>query len=211
MIRILIADDHQMFIDGIRSLLAPETDIEIVAEALNGHEVLFQLSQQSVDMVLMDINMPRLNGLDATKLIKEKYPETRVLMVTMYNTPEYICDLAEAGADGYILKDTGKQELLSAIRTIASGKNFYSQEVMLTMMQNERNKKAKTQNDPQLSKREIEVLKLIAQEFTTQEIADQLFISNHTVETHRKNLLDKVGARNIAGLVKYAILNKLVE
>lgn len=209
MIRILIADDHQMFIDGIRSLLAPEADIEIMAEALNGNEVLFRLSELSVDLVLMDINMPRLNGLDTTKIIKEKYPETKVLMVTMYNTPEYISELAEAGADGYILKDTGKQELLSAIRTVSSGKNFYSQEVMRTMIQNERDKKAKIVNDPQLSKREIEVLKLIAQEFTTQEISEKLFISTHTVETHRKNLLDKLGARNVAGLVKYAILNKL--
>src|ERR1039457_1523214 len=119
MIRIIIADDHQMFIDGLRSLLEHEEDIEIAGEALNGYAVLHILDEHPVDIVLMDINMPELDGLKATKLVIERYPDTRVLMLTMYNTIQYIVSLAEAGAAGYILKNTGKQELLQAIRTIA--------------------------------------------------------------------------------------------
>jgi len=210
MIRIIIADDHQMFIDGIRSLLEHEEDIEIIGEALDGEQVLRLVSSMPVDMILMDINMPKLDGLQATQQIKAKYPDTKVLMLTMYNTPEYIVGVADAGADGYILKNTGKHELNEAIRSIMAGLNFYSQEVMRTMLQSEKNKKTKALNDPQLSKREIEVLKLIVQEMTTQEIADALFISNHTVETHRKNLLDKLNARNIAGLVRYAYQNNML-
>jgi DNA-binding NarL/FixJ family response regulator len=213
MIRILIADDHQMFIDGLKSLLEHAEGIEIVGEALDGVEVLYKLEKQPADIVLMDINMPKRDGLATTKLVLEKYPDTKVIMLTMFNTPEFIQGLADVGAHGYILKNTGKEELMAAISAVSSGKTFYSQEVMQTMLRQNSKKTAdgKTINDPNLSKREIEVLKLIAQEFTTQEIADKLFISQHTVETHRKNLLDKIGAKNIAGLVRYAIQAKMVE
>jgi DNA-binding NarL/FixJ family response regulator len=211
-IKIIIADDHQMFIDGIKSLLKDEPDIEVVGEALNGYQVLDVISSTPADVVLMDINMPKLDGLEATRLITQKYPGTSVVILTMHNSLVYIESLTQAGASGYILKDTGKQELLMAIRSAASGGKFFSQDVMVTLLEQSAKNKSKDAlpKEPQLSKREIEVLKLIVQEYTTQEIADKLFISNHTVETHRKNLLDKLNARNIAGLVKYAIQNQII-
>jgi DNA-binding NarL/FixJ family response regulator len=211
-IKIIIADDHQMFIDGIKSLLKDEPDIEVVGEALNGYQVLDVISSTPADVVLMDINMPKLDGLEATRLITQKYPDTSVVILTMHNSLVYIESLTEAGASGYILKDTGKQELLMAIRSAASGGKFFSQNVMVTLLEQSAKNKTKDSQpkEPHLSKREIEVLKLIVQEYTTQEIADKLFISNHTVETHRKNLLDKLNARNIAGLVKYAIQNQII-
>lgn len=213
MIKIIIADDHQLFIDGIKSILKSIKTMEIIGEVNNGKLLLELLEQQQCDVILMDINMPEMNGIDATKLIKSKFPGIRILMLTMYSSRDYIEKLLRVGADGYILKNTGKEELQEAIETVYKGESFFSKEVTERIMEGLQKKKIAEKNSyvVELTEREIDVLKLIVQEFTTIEIAEKLFISTHTVETHRKNLISKLNVRNIAGLVKYAMQNGLVD
>ncbi len=213
MINIIIADDHQMFIDGIKSLLKTNKNMSIVGEANNGVQLLEVLAQTPADIILMDVNMPEMDGIEATKQVCQKYPNIKVLMLTMFNTRDYIEKLLRAGAHGYILKNTGKEELHEAIETLIRGESYFSKEVTERIMEGLQKKKAAESNPMmvELTEREKDVLKLIAQELTTQEIADKLYISFHTVETHRKNLISKLGVRNIAGLVKYAMMNGFVE
>jgi DNA-binding NarL/FixJ family response regulator len=212
MIKLIIADDHQMFIDGVKALLAAEPDISVVAEALNGAALLSLLKEVSADIILLDVNMPEMDGIEATRQIRLLYPEIRIIMLTMYNNEEFIFSLMNAGASGYMLKNTGRKELLEAIQTVYNGKLFYSKEVADTILQSIPKKPEQQKlESAQLTEREKEVLKLIAQEFTTQEIADKLFISPNTVETHRKNLMSKLNARNIAGLVKFALQTGLTS
>jgi DNA-binding NarL/FixJ family response regulator len=212
MIQIIIADDHQMFIDGLKSLLSGEQDIEVVGEALNGLETLKLLETTHADLVLLDINMPEMDGIETTKQMQLKFPSVKILMLTMHNNTEFIFSLMNAGASGYILKNTGRIELIEAIHSVYAGKTFYSKEVSDTILQNISKKETdKKLDEVHLTDREKDVLKLIAQEYSTQEIATTLFISVNTVETHRKNLLGKLQAKNIAGLVKFAIQTGLVS
>lgn len=208
MIRILIADDHKMIIDGLKSMLGAEPALQVVGEAYTGKEVLARVKQLEVDLILLDINMPELDGIDATRRVKAQYPKIKVLILTMYNKPEFIRNLMEAGADGYILKNTGREELLEAIRQLHAGQPYWGKEVTKTVMESLRGDRAN--NRFVLTKREKEVLTLIAAEYTTGEIAEKLFISPYTAETHRKNLLSKLGVKNTAGLVKYAVENGYV-
>lgn len=212
MIKIAIADDHQMMIDGIKSLLKQEKNMTVIGEALNGEEMLKVIERKKADVVLMDVRMPVMDGMEATQLISQRFPDVKVLMLTMYNSREYIEKLIKSGAAGYILKNTGKQELITAIETVYRGEQYYSREVTERFMESFQKKKKVYSDIPiELTGREKDVLKLIAQEFTTQEIADKLCISHHTVETHRKNLISKLNVRNTAGLVKYAIQNDLTS
>jgi DNA-binding NarL/FixJ family response regulator len=210
MIRILIADDHQMFIDGIKSLLALQQDIAILGEANNGNELLHLMENESPDLVLMDVNMPQLNGEETTRILRKQFPHVRVIMLTMHNSKEHIARMISAGAAGYILKNTGKDELLEAIYAVYRGETFYSKEVTGVIMESFKPKRERTLfTEAELTPREKEVLKLIAEELTSSEIAGKLFISLNTVETHRKNLMSKLNVKNTAGLVKYALQNGL--
>jgi len=211
MIKIVIADDHQMFIDGIRALLAGNSSLQIVAEAHNGSEALQAIVQQQANLVLLDVNMPVMDGLSALKELKEKHPAVKVIMLTMHNSSDHIQKLLKAGADGYILKNTGKEELSLGIETVMRGKSFFSREVTEVIMENLQGKKSRAQAVTELTARETEVLKLIVKELTTHEIAEQLFISPNTVETHRKNLISKLNVKNVAGLVKYALQHGLAD
>ncbi|MEQ9186991.1 MAG: response regulator transcription factor [Cryomorphaceae bacterium] len=209
--RIIIADDHQMFIDGIKALL--ETmDVEVIGEANNGKELLALVNSTPVDLILMDVNMPEMDGVEATKAIREAYPDLPVLMLTMHSSRDYIQRLLRAGASGYVLKNTGREELQEAITTVMAGNAFFSEEVSQRIMEGLQKKKSQEREMVvELTPRELDVLKLIAQEMTSNEIAEKLFISHHTVETHRKNLISKLNVRGSAGLVKYAILQGLVD
>ena len=213
MIRVLIADDHQMFIDGVKALLANETDIKTKGQALNGKEVLKYLKNNIVDIVLMDINMPILDGIEATKIISKEFPYVKVLILTMHNNIEYVNRIINAGALGYILKNTGKKELIEAIVKVYNGEKFYSREVTATMVEsfNSHTKPEPKKENIKLSRREFEILKLISQEQTTIEIAKELNISQHTIDTHRRNLLNKLNVRNTAGLIKYALSNNIIQ
>jgi two-component system, NarL family, nitrate/nitrite response regulator NarL len=212
MIKVIIADDHQMFIDGIKALLRNEKDIKLVGEALSGDEVMALLAKEATDLVLLDVNMPVMDGIEATMKIRVAYPDVKILMLTMYNKHEFISGLINAGASGYILKNTGRKELIEAIKTVHAGKTYYSEEVTDTILQHFSKTPAEQKIEAvQLTEREKEVLKLIALEYTTPEIADKLFISTNTVETHRKNLMSKLKAKNIAGLVKFALQTGLIS
>ena len=207
MIRIVIVDDHQIFIDGVKELMNSIDEIEVVGIANNGIDLIDLLTKQEADVILMDVNMPKMDGIEATKHVVKHYPETKVLMLTMHDSRMFIEKLIRIGAHGYVLKNTGKAELKLAIETVQNGKNYYSTEVtqrIIEVMQMKEKKKKKTGN-VELTEREKDVLKLIAQELTSNEIAEKLFISHHTVESHRKNLIAKLGVRSVAGLVKYAV------
>lgn len=212
-IRLILADDHKIIRDGIRSLLQNESRYEIIGEAENGDEAVALVEKLKPHLVIMDINMPVLDGIDATRIITEKYTDTSVLVLTMTSEQEHIKKMIEAGAGGYILKNSGREELISAIDTIVKGRNYFSDEVKNAIMQNMVQKQArndKIAGEPiPLTRREKDVLNLILKEFTNYEIAEKLFISVRTVDAHRRNLLEKTGARNTAGLVKFAIENHL--
>jgi DNA-binding NarL/FixJ family response regulator len=208
--RILLVDDHQMFIDGIRVLLE-KSKYKIIGEALNGTEALKFLETNEVDIVITDINMPGMSGCDLTKTIKKQNPNQKVIVLSMYNDREIIHEIIMSEAEGYILKNTGKQELLLALERINNGGTFYSNEVIEIITENYVTKQKAFENLKELSERELEIIKLICQEFSTPEIAGMLFISPLTVETHRKNILKKTKVRTIVGLIKFAIENGITK
>ena len=209
LIRVIIADDHKIIRVGLRGLLEREKDIEVTGEAESAEEVVSILAIQPTDVVLMDIDLGDTDGIATTRKIKESYPLIHVLGLTMHEEPDYIIKMLEAGASGYLLKNAGREELLAAIHAVAKGDSYFSQKVSATLLQaitrqKEGEPKKPTMVTP-LSDREIEVLRLIAQEYSNGEIAEKLFISIRTVDTHRRNLLEKLQVKNTVGLVKYAI------
>jgi len=217
MIRLLLVDDHKIIRDGIRSLLSSNKEIEIVGECEDGDEVEAFLNANEVDVILMDINMKRMNGIDATEYILKKFPDKKVLALSMHNEEVYIAKILKAGALGYILKNTGKEELIEAINKVFDQENYFSKEVSDIMMSKymKTQKKSATSKSlitlDELTKREIEILKLIATEMTNTEIGEKLFISSRTVDTHRRNLLQKLQVKNTAGLVRFALENSLTD
>jgi len=212
MINVLIADDHAVFRDGIDSILEDIEDITVLAHAKDGREVMEQLKKYQPEVILMDITMGDTNGIDTTKLVKAQYPAIKILVLSMHLESSYVIKMLEAGAAGYLLKDAGKAEVISAIRVVAAGNTYYSQSISTVLVQHltQPSTKKEKKGVP-LSKRELEVLRLIAEEYTNPEIAKELFISIRTVDTHRRNLLEKLQAKNTAGLVKYAIKHKIIE
>ncbi|MEN7551379.1 response regulator transcription factor [Rapidithrix thailandica] len=210
-IRIIVADDHSMFLDGLISLLNDVEYIEIVGKASNGKEALHLLKKVKADWVITDISMPEMDGIVLTGQIKKKYPEIKVLVVSMYHQSETIAKVVQQEADGYLLKNAGKEELLKAIASIQAGEKYFSEEIKQKYLESMFAPKKKSREQVPLSRREKEVLVLIAQENTTPEIAEKLFISQHTVESHRKNIIRKLNVRNTAGIVKYAIQQGLLD
>jgi DNA-binding NarL/FixJ family response regulator len=212
---ILIADDHTMFVDGIESILLAEDDMQTIGRCYDGKSVMSMLAEKDVDVLLLDINLPEMNGMEVCKEALKIKPKLKILAISMFNEESFVSEILYNGAKGYILKNTGREELLKAIRTVNKNESYFSKEVTETIMKglmNKRNAGSKNHtNFPKISRREKEVLKLIIEEFTTQEIADQLFISLKTVESHRSNLLSKLNVRNTAGLVRTTIENNLLE
>ncbi len=205
MINIIIADDHEIVVEGLHSLLENEKDITIVGEAYNGEEVIPLLKSNAVDVAVLDISMPKMDGVDLTKFIKVNYPKVKILILTMHNEIGFIRRIIEAGAHGYILKNKGKEELVRAIQALYNGNEYLGEEVTKTLFSSIRN--TTVYGEIQLTKREKEVLKLISNSFTTPQISDELNIAPSTVETHRRNLIEKTGVKNSKGLVKFAIEN----
>lgn len=212
-VKILLADDHKIVRYGIKLMLQSQAGINVVDEAGNGLEVLNKLEVNIVDLVIMDINMPEMDGIKATKEIREKYPETKVLALSMSNDELHIRQMIQAGASGYIMKSAGRSELKSAITSIMEGKHYFSGEATQSIMMDlvKGKNKSKTPEIVHITDRELEILELIVKEHTNQEIAKKLFISSRTVDAHRRNLLQKTGARNTAGLVKYAFQHNLIS
>ena len=214
MIRIFIADDHVMFAEGVESLLIGEPDFMLYGKASTAAETLRQVMENPPDVLLLDINLPDQSGLEVCKKLRIDLPKLKILVLSMFSDESYISAMLSLGAQGYVLKNTGKDELCTAIRSLVAGKTYFSKEVtdvvMRSLMQN-RTGGAAAKEPPKVSRREREVLRLIVDELTTQEIAAKLFLSEKTVESHRAALLSKLGARNTAGLVKTAIQLKLLD
>ncbi len=207
-IKVLIADDHHLMIDGLQSLLDSVDGIEIVGVAHDGHEAITFASRKPVDVILLDIQMPKMNGFQVAAELKTKRPEIKLLVLTMYDKPGFIRELLESGVDGYVLKNTGKEELVEGIRAVMQGERYFSKEVETIFFDSLKKSKDDTAF---LTTREVEIMKLIAREFTSQEIAEQLFLSHFTVDTHRKNIISKLGVKNTAGLIRYAYENGYFE
>ena len=207
MIRLFLVDDHAVLREGLRQLFASEPDLTIVGEAANGQLLLDQLPTTPTDMVLLDLHMPVLGGLATAERLRADYPDLRILMLSMVEEPLSIQQSLEAGAHGYLLKNASKDEVLTGIRTVLAGRRFLCSEIGLTLLDRVTNVLAPPPALPALSplsRREHEILHLVAEGLTTQQIADQLFTSKRTVETHRRNILEKTGCRNTASLVSYA-------
>lgn len=207
-IKLIIADDHRIFREGLSELLKKEKNMEVLSLVGNGPELMEVLSKAVPNVILMDIDMGETSGIELTKQVKQKHPDIKVLALSMHDDKNYIVKMLESGASGYILKNAGKEEMLNAIQTVASGNSYFSSQVSAKLLEHLTNPKPAKKSQPTetpLTDREIEVLKLIADEYSNPEIAEKLFISVRTVDTHRRNLLDKLGVKNTAGLVKYAI------
>jgi len=207
----LIVDDHQLVLDGIRLMLDNNDKIKVVDEAHNGQEAIDFIKEHDVDVVVMDLNMPEVNGIDACKTIKSLKPDTKVLILSMISDNKMIQNLMRCGANGYMLKNSGQDEIIESILQVYKGTNHYDQRIIDMMLNPNAHKTVKGENlHPSLSRREKEILNLIVEEHTTGEIAAKLFISFGTVESHRRNMISKLGVRNTAGLVsaayKYGIL-----
>jgi len=210
MIRLLIADDHKVLLDGFKSIFNHIEDIEVVATANNGVEVLSQLEKSNdLDIVLLDINMPEMNGIETCKIVTKKYQNIKVIALSMHNKQSYINRMLKNGASGYILKNAGATELESGIRKVHAGEKYVSMEAMDTLLSGQQENVTEGEIPP-LTKREKEVLELIASEYTTKEIAKKLFVSFETVQTHRKHLIQKFNAKNIVGVIKKATDNGLL-
>ena len=205
-IRVAVVDDHQLFRSGLRFILENEEDIEVVIEASNGKQFLEFLQNLKPDVVLMDISMPEMDGVEATRHALAKYPELHILVLSMYSDIEYYNTMIDLGVKGFVLKDIDNDELADAIRRVHGGGNYFSQELLLRLIKN------KPEGEViDLTKREKEVLELICQGFSNQEISDKLFISQRTVERHRASLLFKTESKNSISLVVYSIKNNLVK
>ncbi len=207
---VLIVEDHQMFIDGMKLLLKQNQRINIIYEALNGKAALEIIKVKNIDLMITDVNMPEMSGLELTRIIKANYPNIKIMVLSMYNNKEMVKDIFDTEAEGYILKNTGKLELDNAINKIADGGTYYSNEVLAIMMTDYKKEKKEKTEIQDLSEREIEILKLICQECTTAEVAEKLFISPFTVETHRRHMLQKTNSKNVVGLIKHAIKYNLI-
>jgi len=212
-IRILLADDHAILRDGIRALLSDETDLNVVGEAENGRQAVEQARALRPDIVIMDIGMPLLSGLEATTQIRRDVPEARVLILTMHQNEEYLARVLAAGASGYVLKDVAGRELVSAIRQVAGGEAFFSPSMTKTLTSLYLHSlEAERTHDPysDLTIREREVLQLVAEGFTNHQIAEMLKLSIKTVKTHRLHLMQKLDLHDRTELVKYAFQKGII-
>jgi len=210
-INVIIVDDHSLFRNGMKLLLSNAGNYSILAEASNGKEFLDLLTTMTPDIVLMDINMPEMNGIEATTKALERYPDLKIICLSMYGEEEYYYKMIEAGVSGFLLKNSDINEVKTAITTVHQGGKFFSQELLYNVVKNIKTTQSNQELVENLSEREIEVLKQICIGLSNQEISQILHISKRTVDKHRANLLDKTNSKNTAHLVMYAIKNKLID
>lgn len=213
MIRIILCDDHTIITDGISDLLSSEEDIEIVAVCHNGQEVLDTLVKSDPDIILLDIDMPVMNGFECAEAVLEKDPRVKIAMLTMHEEKALIKRFIEIGVKGYFLKTIGKEELLRALRRIAEGEDYFPTDVTKALLR-EKVTSPNINKDPllsELSDRETEIIRYVAKGKPNKEIAEELFISPRTVDTHRSNIMRKLNVHNVAGIIRFAFVNGLVD
>lgn len=217
MVRIVLVDDHKLIRDGIRSYLnADKRKYDLLDEAENGKEALEKIKQLKPDLVITDLNMPIMDGLELIKELKKNYPEIKIIVLSMIDEAQYIKQVLKLGANGYLLKNSGSEEVKKAVDTVMNNASFYSAEVTNVIMSQlasggRQKKVSRFDNDFTLTSREKEILKLIVQEYNNGEIADKLFISIRTVDAHKRNMIEKTGSKNIAGLLVWAIKNNIID
>ena len=212
--RIMLADDHTLFRQGVRNLISGEADLEVVAEAANGGEAVEKAAEARPDVVLMDIGMPGLSSFEATRQIRKNRPETRVLFLTMYDDEDYLVEGMEVGASGYVLKDSPADQLIGAVRDICRGGSYLSPRMLAQLVDDFRSRVKSATRTPRfatLTAREREVLKMLAEGNSVKEIACDLDLSVKTVEAHKFNLMRKLDIHNKAQLVQYAIQKKIIQ
>lgn len=209
-IKLVIVDDHQMFLDGISMILGNHENFQIINTFTSAHEAFNSLHTQAPDILITDLNMPEMSGLELTQKIKLLFPDIKVLVLSMHNDRDIVSEIVNVEAEGYILKNSNKRELIRAIETIANGSTYYSNEIISIMLSRYQKQVQQRESLQILSDREREVLELIAQELNNEEIADKLNISRRTVETHRKNMMTKTSVKSIVGLLKFAVKNDLI-
>lgn len=208
MTKILIADDHQLFNDGIKMMLSPEDNLQIVGQVFTGKDVMDAIHRLSPDVVLLDINMPHLNGLDVAAQIMQHHQSVKVIILTMYNDRKFVEDCQKMGVQGYILKNSGVEEVIMAIDSVVANKKYYDSKLTKSTTSNQHTDDF-FMKQFQLTKREIEIIGLIGKSNTNEEVADKLFLSIATVKTHRNNINLKLGINKPADLVKFALENGL--
>ena len=205
-----MVDDHKMFRSGLRFLLNDIPEIKVVGEASNGLEFLDLAGNEIIDIVLMDINMPEMNGLEATREALKLYPKLKIIVLSMHGEEEYYDQMVDAGVQGFLLKNSGVEDLNAALQAVINGGTYFSQELLVGILDKKKQKQFQSEV-VKLTQRELEVLKLICEGFCNTDIADKLFISHRTVDRHRSNLLSKTGCPNSTSLVMYAVKNKIIE
>jgi len=212
MINVFVVDDHQLLIDGIITTLEDVDDIKVVDYAHNGLEALGKLEKiKNIHVILMDINMPEMDGLDCTKAVSKKYPDIKIIALSQYGERRFVKQMLRHGASGYLLKDSGKHELIKAIKTVLSGETYLTEELSKSLIGHTIKKEHHKGLFAELTSREKDILNMICKGFSSQEIADKLVISFHTVESHRANMISKTQTKNTVGLVRWAVENDLVE
>jgi DNA-binding NarL/FixJ family response regulator len=207
MIEVYIVEDHTVVVEGIVSLLQNEKEMKVIGYSGTAKDCLDFFRTHKADVILMDINLPDMNGIELCTLIKELYPEIMILALSTFNQGVYINKMMESGASGYLLKNADKKEIINALYDVVQGKTFFSFEAAQAL----KSARMKSSEIPILTKREKEILLLVTEGLTNPEIAEKLFISIDTVDTHRKNLYSKLGVKNTATLIKYAIRNNLID
>ncbi|MDH5398601.1 MAG: response regulator transcription factor [Cyclobacteriaceae bacterium] len=202
-IKVLLADDHTIVLEGLRQVLSLHESLEVVGEAQNGEEVLQFIENQAVDIVILDINMPVMDGITCARILKKDFPQIKIIILTMYAQKSFIEEIVKIGIDGCLLKSNTGKELKEAIDRVMGGKNYYD---LIKTFRTDTEEIAQYK----LSPREIEIIKLIAEGLKSADIADKLFISKHTVHTHRKNIMRKTGSDNTSQLIQFARTNNLI-
>lgn len=212
-IKILLVDDHKIIRDGIRSILESDKSINIIGEANNGAEALDIISKKKgeIQVVVMDIDMPELNGVDATEIIAKLYPNIKVLGLTMHSEQTYIANMLEAGALGYVLKDSGGEKLIEAVKTVSKGKNYYSNDVTDKLVNGFVIKGKPETNHFGLSTRQVEIIQYVSEGLSNGDIATILEVSSRTVETHRRNIIKKMGVKNTAEMIAVAMKKGVLD
>jgi two-component system nitrate/nitrite response regulator NarL len=203
---IFIVDDHQMVIDGLKLIISTIPGFEIIGESTSAVRALDMLAAASPDILLTDVSMPEMSGIEFTRIVKKKYPQIKVLALSMFSESQVVAEMIDAGISGYILKNTGKQELIEALNKVSIGENYFGPDITLQLMKSFK----RSQEESRLTDREIEIIRMIEQDFGNKQIADMLFISERTVETHRKNILRKTNTQTVVGLLKYAYERKII-
>lgn len=214
-VKILIADDHDLIHNGIKSILRPIKNYKIIGKAMNGEEAIQKAIELKPDIILMDISMPVMNGIEATRIITAKLPDIKILALTQHEENEYVVEILNSGGVGYLLKNSKKNEFVEAIETVLSGKKAFSKKIsdqlISDLVYQTKDKENPEKQEIPLTKREIEIIRKIADDMSNQEIADELHISLRTVETHRRNLMQKLNVKTVVALLKYAAQHNIIS